>query len=352
LRVVFLTKASTKVSTARQWFYQMHDLLLSRGLETALNTFEQRNYDVAIIHWCDHELIQKVLDHSPRAHIGILNPGLAPPEEIVGNVDFFIVTSFMWRELLLPYDRRIYLHFDYDSPEGKSIKRHTEKNGLILGYHGNEIHYAKDFFPHIANALRRLAREHDVILKVVINNAASQPHIEGVETQFVEWELETYEEHIKSFDIGLCPAFSNLSQLAEPNTYIRTPNRVNTLLFYGIPSIASPLPQSCQSLKDGETALFAVSEEGWYDALKRLITQPDLRNRIGEAGHDIVAARFSEDAAADSFIDLLRAEMGMPVFPKKGFKVVAHTERSRLSELLLRSYQFLRRNLSMVNKSQ
>jgi glycosyltransferase involved in cell wall biosynthesis len=233
-----------------------------------------------------------------------------------------------------------------------AFKRHTEKNGLILGYHGNEIHYAKDFFPHIANALRRLAREHDVILKVVINNAASQPHIEGVETQFVEWELETYEEHIKSFDIGLCPAFSDLSQLTEPNTYIRTPNRVNTLLFYGIPSIASPLPQSCQSLKNGETTLFAVSEEGWYDALKRLITQPDLRNRIGEAGHDMVAACFSEDAAADAFINLLKAEIGMPIFAKKGVRATTHTERSRFSELLLRSYQFLRRNLSMANKSQ
>jgi glycosyltransferase involved in cell wall biosynthesis len=258
----------------------------------------------------------------------------------------------MWRELLLQYNRRVYVHFDYDSPEGKPIKRHTKTTGLILGYHGNEAHYCKDFFPHIANALRRLAREHDVILKVVINNAASQPRVEGVETQFVEWELETYEEHIKSFDIGLCPAFSDLSQLAEPNTYIRTPNRVNTLLFYGIPSVASPLPQSCQSLRDGETVLFAVSEEGWYDALKRLVTQPYLRNHIGQAGHDMVATRFSEDAAADSFIDLLRAEMGMPMFAKKGFGAITHTERSRFSELLLRSHRFLRRNLSMLDRSE
>jgi glycosyltransferase involved in cell wall biosynthesis len=352
MHVLFLTKASREVSTARQWFYQMNDLLLLRGAKTSLNSFEKTNYDIGIIHWADQELIQKVLDHSPRAHIGILNPGIAPPEEIVDNTDFFIVTSFMWQELLLPYNRRIYQHFDYDSPEGKPVKRHTKKKELVIGYHGNEMHYAEDFMPHIANALKRLACEHDFTLKVVINKATSQPRIDGVKIEFVEWELESFESHLMTFDIGLCPSFSNLIQLADPITFIRTPNRVNTLLFYGIPSVASPLPQSCQFLKNEETVLFAVSEEGWYDAIKKLITQPDLRNHIGQSGRDMVTTYFSENAACDAFLKLLNTETEMPLFPKKGFKVAPQTQRSKLSEFLQRSYSYLKGHISMVNKGE
>jgi glycosyltransferase involved in cell wall biosynthesis len=214
------------------------------------------------------------------------------------------------------------------------------------------MHYAEDFMPHIANALKRLACEHDFTLKVVINKATSQPRIDGVKIEFVEWELESFESHLMTFDIGLCPSFSNLIQLADPITFIRTPNRVNTLLFYGIPSVASPLPQSCQFLKNEETVLFAVSEEGWYDAIKKLITQPDLRNHIGQSGRDMVTTYFSENAACDAFLKLLNTETEMPLFPKKGFKVAPQTQRSKLSEFLQRSYSYLKGHISMVNKGE
>jgi hypothetical protein len=116
--------------------------------------------------------------------------------------------------------------------------------------------------------------------------------------------------------------------------YIRSPNRVNTLLFYGIPSVTSPIPQACHDLTDGETTLFAVSEAGWYNALKSLITQPELRNYIGHTGQRMVEAHFSAEVAAEKYIAMLHEELRYPTIPKTDKLVSFQKTESRFRHLL------------------
>lgn len=316
MRVLLLTNWDRTVPSSRMWFYQMHELLLARGYQVDLNTFGNEPYDIAVVFRCIPDLVHKVLLHSPNAHVGVFHPVLEPLVEVNSNVDFYIIASFLWKELLLPFNRRVYQHFDFFDPRGKECKEHVKRDNLILGYHGNEIHYSKHFFPNVADALRRLASEFDFTLKVVIANPGKKPRISGVKSVFVPWELETFEKEIASFDIGLCPALSHMSELSEPNTYIRNPNRNILLLFYGIPSITSPIPQNAQVLEHGKTAFFAISETGWYHYLRELMLDPDLRNRIGRAGCEMVNARFSFDAAAEAYVSILIEEMKQPLFKK------------------------------------
>ncbi len=328
MRVYFDTNGDKVTSpAARMWFYQMRDNLIERGIDSDINQLGQAPYDIAIIHWARADVIRRVLVHSPKVHIGVLNPGdlgvnlslskkktakIDGLDYILNNTDFFIVTGFVWRDLLLPYKKRVYLTIDYDTPVGKPIKQHTQGDGLVVGYHGNPFHFKEDFFPNGANALRRLAREYELTLRIITRNAASQPAIKGVRTEYVEFDLSTFHNEIQKFDIGICPVLADYTRFVDPLKLIRNPNRVNTLLFYGIPSITSPTPQSCQDLRDGETALFAVTEEGWYQALRALITQPELRNRIGQAGREMVERCFSTTAATDLFLRMLHEETCYP----------------------------------------
>lgn len=315
----------------------MQPLLRARGIDAELNTLGDRPYDIALVHWARADLIKRVLGHSPRAHIGVLNPGYlcfdrryvrdrdydatrAKLEQIVSNVDFFVVTGFMWRELLLPTRRRVYETIDYiEELETKPLKRHLATSDLVIGYHGNELHFAEDFAPWGHAALQRLAREHEFVLKLLTRNAHTQPLVAGVRTERIEWELDTYERHLQTFDIGICPVFNDLGQLKDPFTYIRNSNRVNSLLAYGIPSVASPVFQSCHDHIHEGTTIFAFTEEGWYNALKRLMENPALRNAIGNRGRHLVKRRFSADAAVTSFIHMLEAELSEPLTAKTGF---------------------------------
>lgn len=333
MRIYFNTNADCiKSPSARLWFYQMCDNLLERNIHADLNEMGPVPYDIAIIHWARSDAIQQVLKHSPNAHIGVLNPGplglglkksianklksKSELQSVLKKTDFFIVTSFVWRDLLLPYGKRIYLTIDYEKPEVRSVKQHSEDNNLIIGYHGSPNHFKNDFFPYGANALKRLAREFNLTLHVVTRKVHKQPSIKGIPTRYIEFDLSIFHDEIQKFDIGLCPALSACTDLSDPLKYIRNPNRVNTLLFYGIPSVTSPIPQACHDLCDGETALFAVTEEGWYQALRKLIVNPDLRNRIGNAGRKMVEKRFSEKAATDLFLKMLDDELKQPVCQK------------------------------------
>ncbi|MEX2400665.1 MAG: glycosyltransferase [Rhodothermales bacterium] len=340
----------------------MKDLIESVGITADLNVLGTSSYDIAIVHWARPEIIRRVLEHSPEAHLGVLNPGYlgyprsyieeADPEvtfqvldSVVANVDFFIVTGIMWRDMLLPFGRRVYETIDYiTDAEDRPLKKHSRTHDLVIGYHGNDLHYAEDFFPHGAAALHRLASEHDFRLKVVVRNPEKQPVIDGVRTELIAWELESYERHLQSFDIGVCPVFSSLDQLINPFTYIRNPNRVNTLLAYGIPSVTSPVVQSCHDLQHGETTLFAVTEAGWYEALKQLIVQPELRNRIGHRGRAMVEQRFSSKVAADRFIAMLEEEIIKPLVPKPGFERMREERPSTWTTV----YSFARRRLTSL----
>lgn len=328
MRVYFDTNGDIVTSpAARMWFYQMRDNLVERGIEADLNQLGKTPYDIAVVHWARPDAIQRVVEHSPNAHIGILNPGslgldiLSSTKKkeniehlgyILDKTDFFIVTGFVWRDLLLPYNKRVYLTIDYDNTVGKPIKEHTQVNNLVIGYHGNPFHFKEDFFPNGANALKRLACEFDFTLRVITHKVKDQPVIDGVRTEYIEFDLKTFDHEIQKIDIGICPVLKDYSQLVEPLKLIRNPNRVNALLFYGIPSVTSPTPQSCQDLRDGETVLFAVTEEGWYQALRSLITQPELRNRVGQAGRGMVERFFSTTVATNLFIRMLHDEMCYP----------------------------------------
>jgi len=313
----------------------MSELLGNRGLSISLNKLELTNYDIALVHWANLEIIQRILKHSPECHIGVLNPGeLGYPKQfqrsrsyrrtqnklklLVNSVDFFVVTTVLWKDLLLQYNRRTYLTTEYDFPDNKTVKSHTKTNRLTIGYHGNTLHYVQDFFPYGANALMQLAQEYDLKLKIITNNASSQPTINGLDTEFIDFDLNTFPSEIATFDIGICPVFSEMSQLADPYTYIRNSNRVNTLLWYGIPSVTSPIPQACHDLTEGETVLFAVSEAGWYTALKRLIVEPELRNHIGSAGRELVEKKYSAEVVSQQFLEMLHEEIKQPLFPKLG----------------------------------
>ena len=60
------------------------------------------------------------------------------------------------------------------------------------------------------------------------------------------------------------------------------------------------------SIGDGENGLFADTGEEWRDAFERL-RDPELRKKLGEAGRATVQERYSLDATAPRFVELLES---------------------------------------------
>ncbi len=80
-------------------------------------------------------------------------------------------------------------------------------------------------------------------------------------------------------------------------------------LAFGKPVVASGLSGIPELVRDGETGLLVPPGDvaALADALERLLRDPELRRRLGEAGRSLVAELYAEDARAARAAELLRS---------------------------------------------
>jgi glycosyltransferase involved in cell wall biosynthesis len=73
----------------------------------------------------------------------------------------------------------------------------------------------------------------------------------------------------------------------------------------GIPYVVSPVGVCSEIGIAGETHLVATSPSEWYDALERLLKDPDLRRKMGSAGRNFALEHFTVRKQADKLSKIL-----------------------------------------------
>ena len=110
---------------------------------------------------------------------------------------------------------------------------------------------------------------------------------------------------LQEFDVGLMPLPDN-----EWTRY-KCGLKLIQYMALGVPGIASPVGVNVDIVRHGETGYLPQSASEWVDCMGRLLDEPTLRQRIGQAGRERVAARYSLDQAAPKLIRTLeRAAAG------------------------------------------
>ncbi|SRR6266498_3741248 len=74
---------------------------------------------------------------------------------------------------------------------------------------------------------------------------------------------------------------------------------------YGCPAVAFDVPGLRMSIRNGETGLLAVDDRSYLDALVRIITDSEFRNRLAE-GASRWAAQFNWDVSAQQTLEVLQ----------------------------------------------
>lgn len=113
------------------------------------------------------------------------------------------------------------------------------------------------------------------------------------------WSYETEVAAVQQFAVGLLPQHKDTWTLGKC--------ALKALLYMacGIPCVATPYGAVLDIIRHGENGLFADSREQWREALERL-RDPELRQRLGEAGRAMVERQFSLRVAAPRMLELLR----------------------------------------------
>lgn len=156
----------------------------------------------------------------------------------------------------------------------------------------------------IAPALRRLQEDLAVPLRVVGSGSVDLP---GVAIELRQWSAETEISDMQDCDIGLVP----LTDLPwNPwKFYLKTVQ----YMALGLPVVARRMGSNTEMIEDGVNGFLVETQDEWYQRLRTLVTNPDLRRRMGAAARATAVRNYSVEAQMSRVAAVFeRAAAGSP----------------------------------------
>jgi glycosyltransferase involved in cell wall biosynthesis len=164
----------------------------------------------------------------------------------------------------------------------------------ILYGSGTRTHDAD--FAFVAPALKRVADEHRNVDIVLVGELNPPKSLLAPGTQVQQLPACPYPEYLgllAQSDIAIAPLV--------PATFNEAKSNIKFLeaAAVGVPSVCSPRSAFATAIRSGETGFLAETPDEWYEALTALVTDRDLRRRIGSAARQDVLKRYCPDAIGD-----------------------------------------------------
>lgn len=145
---------------------------------------------------------------------------------------------------------------------------------------------------------RRVA---DIELRVV---CSTFPKLGPMRVVPRQWTQQTEGTELARCDIGV-------SWLPDdPWSQGKCGLKVLQYLAAGLPVVANSVGMHCELVQPGVTGFLADTPQQWADAIARLAADPALRQRMGDAGRELVERRFSVRQSAKRLAGLLESVTG------------------------------------------
>ncbi|MSP56765.1 MAG: glycosyltransferase [Myxococcales bacterium] len=132
--------------------------------------------------------------------------------------------------------------------------------------------------------LRRLSAERPVRLRVLADEPMA---IEGVDVEFLPWRFDQEVPLLRECAIGVVPV------LPDPWSHWKFYFKLIQFMALGIPVVASAEGSNREIVVDGENGLLVRHPDEWYERLRLLADNPELRRTLAVKAREAVLARFS-----------------------------------------------------------
>lgn len=184
-----------------------------------------------------------------------------------------------------------------------NIFRPIEKDNRIpiIGWVGT--HSTFPFLQSIFPILQKIALKYDFILKI-IGSGKDEIKIDGVKVETLPWSMKREVSDFQSFDIGLYPMeFGNKT----PDEWIAGKSGFKAIQYMsvGIPFVVTPIGVCAEIGIEGETHFSAETTEEWYTSLDNLLSNDELRKKMGIAGRSFALQNFSLQKQAEKLAQTL-----------------------------------------------
>lgn len=173
------------------------------------------------------------------------------------------------------------------------IPLNTSNEPIVIGWTGTHstLKYLDDFIPILEDLRIQLKFEFMVI-------ADKEPAWSFPELRFVPWAKETEINDLNQIDIGIMPLQDD--QWAEGKCGFKA------LQFMALekPVIVSPVGVNSSIVEHGVSGFHCSDIDQWKARLLELVTDAELRMKMGKAGRQKVVNEFSVESNTQNFLSL------------------------------------------------
>ena len=173
------------------------------------------------------------------------------------------------------------------------IENYSNDHKLTLGWSGS--HSTVPYLRILEPVLRKLKKEYDFKLLVI---GTSSFEIEGIDVEAIPWNESTEVDDLRRIDIGLYPLPDEEWVLGKSGL------KALQYMALGIPTVATAIGANFRIMENGVTGFLVNSEDEWLLQLGNLLSDSDLRSRIGKNGRDHVQQYYSVRANEPVYLSI------------------------------------------------
>lgn len=164
----------------------------------------------------------------------------------------------------------------------------------VIGWTGS--YSTAKYLQILATPLRRLRERMDFRMVVV----GADFELDGVDVECRPWDSRREVEDLRDFDVGVMPLLDTEWERGKCGL------KALQYMALGIPCVVSPVGVNSDIVRDGVEGFTASSAEDWENTLERLLRDPSLRRRLGQAARESVVTRYSAKVHAPRVAEILR----------------------------------------------
>jgi glycosyltransferase involved in cell wall biosynthesis len=182
------------------------------------------------------------------------------------------------------------------------VKKQGTTDGLTIGWVG--LSDGLRYLRHIQPALRRLSEKFPGLRLKIVSDKPLE--LDGVRIQNETWRLETEQEHLRSFDVGIMPLWDSVW------TRGKCGYKILQYMAVGTAVVASDVGVNGEIISSGQNGFLVRTENDWVTSIGNLLENSEQRRAFGLRGRELIEQKFSLDRYVTRYAELFREVTNSP----------------------------------------
>ena len=251
----------------------------------------------------DNVLVEQSLpkEYNPNP-IARLLKGPGKQRYLIRTADHVITSSPFLNDFCLGINEKrscTYISSSIDTDRFVPNNSYSNDKTVTIGWTGTFS--SKIYLDLLRGVFKELAKRVKFKLRVIGN---FDYELEGVDLEVIRWTSEREVEDLQGIDIGVYPLPMDDWVLGKSGL------KAIQYMAFGLPIVATNIGTTPLLISNGDNGLLVKSDAEWVDALERLINEPGLRRKLGEAARISAVENYSTKAISSHYASVLRKVMG------------------------------------------